>query len=761
MMEPSEQELLDSLSERFGIVREYEDNVGNRHRTSQETQRAILQAMGVSVRTRDEMRRELMAFDAAVWRRVCDPALVVMGGGTSRTWTIRLPVENDEDASVRVTWEIRDEAGVLRRSGEEGPGLRPKEQAVIEGCRHVRFDVPVPGDLPMGYYDLKAFGRTPSRVKEGSLRLILAPPHCYVPERFLQGRRIWGLSLQLYALRSARNWGVGDFGDLAELLEWAGNELGAGMIGLSPLHALNNRWPYHISPYSPDSRLYLNGLYLDVERIPEFRESAAAQRMLEEAEFRARLEAVRTSERVDYDRVWAMKQEVLHALYVTFLDRHVAEWEEAFRPKTERGQAFARYREDGGQRLELFAVFQALAEELHRTHPPSWVWWEWPEGYRHPSSPEVEIFRTTHRRQILFHQYVQWVAEAQLGSVVDRAGVLGLPIGLYLDFALGSERSGSDAWMFQDQLALEAEAGAPPDAFTLAGQNWGLPPVIPHRLRAGGYRMFVELVRRTFRYGGALRIDHVMSLFRLFWIPRGLPASAGAYVAYPVEDLLGLLALESMRHRSVVIGEDLGTVPAAMRDRLALARVLSYRVLYFERSADGTGKPPAAFPAQALAVVNTSDLPTLAGYWTGRDIHVRAERGMLPAEQTPGRSLEQRERDKADLLRALGAEGLLPKELAEAAASGGPIPPDLCQAIHAFLARTPCWIVLAALDDVMGEEEQTNLPGTIHQYANWSQKHRLSLGELRTDPRLQRLAALMRTHRPSTRSSTPDGRGPR
>ena len=751
-MEQSEQELLDALSDRFGIIQEYEDNLGNRQRTSPETKRAILQAMGVSVLTGEELRREVTALDAAVWQRVCDPVLVVTVGGPARTWAIRLPVQRDAEASVRVTWEVRDESGVLRRSGEEGPGLAPGEEAVIEGCRHVRFDLPVPGDLPMGYYNLEARGRTPSRALEGSLRLILAPPYCFVPDRFLQGDGIWGLSLQLYALRSARNWGVGDFGDLAELLEWVGSELGAGIIGLSPLHALKNRRPYHISPYSPDSRLYLNGLYLHVERIPEFQESAAAQRMVEEPDFQARLRAVRASEQVDYDGIWAMKQEVLHALFATFLERHLIEGEGAVQPRTERGRAFERYREEGGHRLELFALFQALAEDLHRTHPPSWVWWEWPECYRHPSSPEVEVFRTTHGRQILFHQYVQWVAEEQLGHVVDRARALGLPVGLYLDFALGSERSGSDAWMFQDQLSLEANTGAPPDAFTPAGQNWGLPPANPHRLREDGYRMFVELVQRALQYGGALRIDHVMSLFRLFWIPRGLPASAGAYVSYPAEDLLGIVALESMRHRSVVIGEDLGTVPASIRDRLAVARVLSYRVLYFERLADGTWTPPAAFPAQALAVVNTADLPTLAGYWSGRDIHVRAELDVLPTEQAREWSWEQRGRDKVNLLRALRAEGLLPQVWTEEAALSRPLSPELCEAVHAFLAQTPCWIVLAALDDVLGEEAQANVPGTIDQYANWSHKLGLSLGELRKEPRLQRVAALMRALRPITRA---------
>jgi 4-alpha-glucanotransferase len=404
--------------------------------------------------------------------------------------------------------------------------------------------------------------------------------------------------------------------------------------------------------------------------------------------------------------------------------------------------------EDEGEPLEMFALFQALAEEMRRQHPLVWAWREWPEPYRSPRSASVAAFRVTHRARIRFYQYLQWTAAEQLGAAAARARALGMPLGLYHDLALGSDRNGSDAWVYQDVLALDADCGCPPDAFAPQGQNWGLPPVNPVRLRATGYRMFVELIRQNLAYGGALRLDHVMGLFRLFWIPRGLPASAGAYVRYPVEDLLAILALESVRHQAVIIGEDLGTVPDEVRERLAAARVLSYRVLYFERTGQGEWKSPEAYPQQAVAVVTTHDLPTLAGFWAGQDIDLRAGLGLYADGGTVQRERQEREHDKRRIARALGAAGLLPTGMTEESAAAQPMTPELCQALHVFLARTPSWAVLANLDDLLGEPKQTNVPGTVENYSNWSRKLALPLERLRDDPRVHQAASALRAVRP-------------
>jgi 4-alpha-glucanotransferase len=330
-----------------------------------------------------------------------------------------------------------------------------------------------------------------------------------------------------------------------------------------------------------------------------------------------------------------------------------------------------------------------------------------------------------------------------------------MPVGLYHDLALGSDRNGSDAWVYQDVLALDADCGCPPDAFAPQGQNWGLPPANPVRLRASGYRMFIELLRRNLAYGGALRLDHVMGLFRLFWIPRGMPASAGAYVRYPVEDLLGILALESVRHKAVIIGEDLGTVPDGVRERLEAARVLSYRVLYFERTDRGEWKSPEAYPPQAVAVVTTHDLPTLAGFWAGRDIDVRAGLGLYADEGAVQRARDERRQDKQRIVRALNAAGLLPEGVTEESAAAQSMTPELSHAVHLFLARAPSWVVLANLEDLLGETDQTNVPGTVESHANWSRKIALPLERLRDDPRLHRTASALRALRPFSQ----EGRG--
>ncbi|MEW6542126.1 MAG: 4-alpha-glucanotransferase [Nitrospirota bacterium] len=748
MSDRSEQSLLDELAQHYGVAPDYYDVWGRRHVVADETKRAILTAMGLRVETRDAVQRELAAWSEAPWRQPCDPVLVRRIGASPGSWSFRLPVEAAEDRTVRVRWEVRDEEGSLRHEGEAGPDLAPVEIKDIAGRRHARFELPVPTELPMGYYDLRARGLTAAGAVEGRLRLILVPSQCYLPARLSHGGRTWGLALQLYALRSAANWGVGDFRDLSDLVGWAAQDLGAGVIGLNPLHVLKNESPYYISPYSPDSRLFLNPLYLAVEEVPEVRESAQAQAILADPTFRAELDLLRKGEMVDYDRAHRAKMTVLEAAYATFREQHLREESDGrWAPAGERGQAFERFVREQGEPLERFSLFQALAEELRRQDPRVCGWQEWPEAFRDPSSLAVASFRTAQASRVRFYQYLQWVAAEQLRTVAELGRRLGMPIGLYHDLALGSDRSGSDAWASQGAFALGADSGCPPDAFAPDGQNWGLPPMDPHRLRASGYALFVGLLRRNLAFGGALRLDHVMGLFRLFWIPRGFPASAGAYVHYPHEDLLGILALESVRQQAVIVGEDLGTVPDWIKERLAASRVLSYRVLYFERWDDGSWKRPNSYPQQAVAVVTTHDLPTLAGFWAGRDIEIRSALRSGQDQAAVKRALDERQKDKVRLLAALKEEGLLPEDLPEETEPGPLVTPGLCRAVHLFLARSPAAIVLATLEDIVGEVDQANLPGTVESHPNWSRKVSESLEGLKQDARLPLLAGALWTTR--------------
>ena len=753
MYDGTEQDLLRLLASRAGICSDYHDIAGTLHVTSDDTRRAILSAMGFDVASRESLTRALLQWDDAPWQQVCDPILILQQGYGPTMWTCRLPVEADEEPHLAVAWQLTDEKGTTVHRGEAGPGLQPQDVRFLSGRRMVRVEVPLVSDLTLGYYDLSVTSTGCTVPTKGTLRVVVAPPHCYVPEGIARGSRVWGLAVQLYSLRSRTNWGVGDFTDLARLVEWAGRELGAAIVGLNPLHALKNSRPHHLSPYSPTSRLFLNELYIDLDRLPEYHASAEAQRVKQSPEFQHTLERARTADWVDSESVAQAKRRMLDLAYRQFLTDNYAGTEPALQPTSARGWLLERFIRDEGESLERFALFQVLDEDRRLIEQTHRVWPEWPPQYRNADSPALREFARRHRKRVRFFQYVQWVAADQLRAAKTRAEQVQMVVGLYPDLALGSDRNGAEAWMLQDVLALGMDCGAPPDAFAPQGQNWGFAPFNPLRLKATGYRSFIELLRKTFRQGGAIRIDHVMTLFRLFWVPRGMTAAAGAYVQYPAEDLLRILALESTRAQTLVIGEDLGTVPDYVREQLARYRVLSYRVLYFERNWDGSYKHPSAYPDQSLAVVTTHDLPTLTGYWTGEDIRLRARLGMYAHEQAVQQAFEERARDKQHILTALKGMGVLPAGVSDHPEHVPVMTPDLCRAIHVYLAMSPAWVVMANLDDVIGEVTQMNLPGTVDAYPNWSRKLSLSLEDLQRDERVQALAAAVRTLRPSVGAS--------
>lgn len=742
-MTGDEQHLLDRLAERFGIDSQYDDIYGRRHVVDADTKRAILSAMGIRTESLEAMNEQLETLDEELWRQPCDTVLVARAGSTP-TWSFRMPVPAGLDETVVIEWTVRDEAGHDVADEKIGPELRPAEDRTVGGHRYLRFDLAIPSGLGIGYYDLRVRGRSKKGSVSGALLLILTPGRCYEPPALQAGARVWGVSVQVYALRSATDWGAGDFGDLKSCVEWAA-ALGAGIVGLNPVHGLKNSRPYHISPYSPDSRLFLNTLYIDVERIPEYRDSPAARRVVQESGFQSRLQAVRKSEIVDYDEVRTLKQQALEAVFADFDARQFEPRAGARDPRTDRARAFDAYCRQEGEALQTFALFQALHEHFSARSPSLSMWQDWPATYRTPSSPACRRFQKSHRQRVRFYQYLQWIAHEQLNAAAARARESGMPIGLYHDLALGSDRGGTDAWAFQSLFALGADCGCPPDAFSPEGQNWGLPPIIPHQLRASRYRLFIDLLRKNGRYGGAIRLDHVMALFRLFWIPRGMPASAGAYVRYQWEELLGILALESVRLECVIVGEDLGTVPDFVRERLADAGVLSYRVFYFERRTDGEWKTPGEYPRRALAVVTTHDLPTLIGFWRGSDVELRRHLGVYGDDAASHRAMEERVREKDGIVRALEREGLMPS-------SGGSAAPDLTadlsEAIHRYLARSPSMLMLATLEDLLGEAKQINLPGTLDSYPNWSHRSSHTLDEACREPRAERLAAVLRAERP-------------
>jgi (1->4)-alpha-D-glucan 1-alpha-D-glucosylmutase len=468
--------------------------------------------------------------------------------------------------------------------------------------------------------------------------------------------RVWGPSVQLYALRSARNWGIGDFGDLAALLEWAAAR-GAALVGLNPLHALFAHNPAHCSPYSPSTRLFWNALYLDVEAIPGFADCAPARALVGSAAFAARLSRLREAPLVDYPGVAAAKHEALRLLYARFRDAPPS-------------PAFERFRTD----------------DLH--HHAEWE------------------AREAGEKDAGYYEYLQWQADAQLAACAAKARALGMPIGLYLDVAVSVDRAGSEVAAHPGLFARRASLGAPPDAFNPDGQDWGLPPPRPDRMRASGYALFRRTLAANMRHAGAIRLDHVMQLARLYWVPAGFPAPSGAYVRYPLEELVAVLAEESRQHRCMVFGEDLGTVPPEVREAMARAGIPGMRLLRFERAADGGFVAPQDYPREALAALGTHDMPTLAGWLAD------------PAFAA----------DRAALAAALGA------------------PPD-AENVHAYLAATPCRVMLLQPEDALGVAEPWNVPGTTDDHPNWRRKLPLAVEDLAHSAALERVVQAIRARR--------------
>lgn len=561
-------------------------------------------------------------------------------------------------------------------------------------------------------------------------RRAAAPPPptaatAFLPPRLAAGERLWGVNVQLYSLRSQRNWGIGDFSDLAALVDCVASA-GGDFIGLNPLHALFPDNPAHISPYSPSHRAFLNVLYLDVEAVPEFATCAAAQCRLASADFQARLAAVRASEYVDYVGVAALKFAVLPLLYEEFCRRDDA-----------RRAAFAAWRAAQGELIESFACFEALQAHF-RAESGAWGWPAWPSAYHDPNGEAVRAFAAAHAEAVSYRAWLQWLADEQLAAVAARARARGMTIGLYRDLAVGANPGGAEVWRWQDVFALGnggASTGAPPDELNLLGQDWGLPPWIPHRLAAAAYQPLREVLAANMRHAGALRIDHVMGLQRLFWVPGDTPATEGAYVHYPFETLLGLVAHHSQAAACLVIGEDLGTVPDGFRERLAATAILCYRPLMFERYPDGNFRLPHEMPRQALVAASTHDLPTLAGFWRGIDLDWRTRLMLFPNAELRQRLYTEREWDRGRLLWALEREGLLPAGVSKYPGELPALTPAVIAAIHGYLARSPAMLLALQAEDLLAVEEQINVPGTLEdQHPNWQRKLPRPLETWSTDP---------------------------
>jgi 4-alpha-glucanotransferase len=565
----------------------------------------------------------------------------------------------------------RSEPVLVVRAGDPKP-VPTRAELVLEDGGSMTIDGQLPPDLPLGYHELRPAD------DHAPILVIVSPAKCHLPAV----PRIWGWAVQLYAARSTESWGIGDLADLRRLARWS-NGLGGGMLLINPLHATSPFLPQEASPYSPSSRRYLNPLYLRVEEVP-----GASEARLDLEPLVAAGQALNQERRIDRDAIFNLKMQGLERLWPRF----------AGDPR------FDRYRTAQGRALAEFAAYCALAEHYRCG------WQGWPADYRRPESGAVQRFAADRADRIGFHAWLQWLLDEQLAGAAGHLAVM-------QDLAIGVHPDGADAWAWQDFLASGVHVGAPPDTFNAQGQDWGLPPFIPYRLRAAGYEPFIQTVRAALRHGGGLRLDHVMGLFRLFWIPVGLGAARGAYVRYAADELLAILALESHRAGAYVLGEDLGTVEAGVREQLAEYCLFSYRVLYFETD------PPWAYPRQALSAVTNHDLPTIAGLWTSADLRSQRALGLIPNE-AGWRAIRQR-------LSAMTG-----------VADDAPVA-QVIEATYRLLAGAPSVFVTATLEDALAVEERPNMPGTTTEWPNWSLALPAPLEVLETRPLARAIARVL------------------
>ena len=650
-------EIVRDLARRAGVAVEWQDYAGQPHVVAPPVLRKVLSALGLPADT----SRELSSSRRLLTKRssLADlPPLVTAVAGRPT----RLDVGGSEAQPAELVLENGDKRNV----------------ALLPARGRLR----VPAISEIGYHRL--------RVEDREIVLAVSPARCRSIDDVVPDARLWGLAAQLYGLNHPGDVGIGDLAGAADLARAAGAK-GADAIALSPMHALYAADPGHFGPYAPSSRLFLNPLHAAPELV--FGRSGT------------KASSTPPNGLIDWPAASGAKYKLLRELFESFLDGN--DWEGPL------GADFARYRAEQGALLYEHACFEAL----QAARMPQRDWRNWPIDLRDPRGPAVTFFAASQPDEILYHQFLQWVSDRSVAAAQRVAREAGMRIGLIGDLAVGMDPNGSHAWGRQNDILLGLTIGAPPDLLNPLGQDWGLTSFSPRAMEENGFAPFLATLKAAMRHAGGIRVDHAMGLARLWLIPEGASPADGAYLNYPVSDLLRLLALESVRHNVVVIGEDLGTVPEGFHDMLEQSGIHGMRVLWFERDAQTGFVPPRGWGSTDIAMTSTHDLPTVAGWWKGSDIDVRHEHGRLGEGVDPEEARKEREQDRPRLWNAFVREHV----------GEGPVPdPDetdrVVDAAVRFVAKTEVPLSLIPLEDLLGQEEQPNLPGTVTEHPNWRRR---------------------------------------
>ena len=672
-LEPSLHELADA----YGIATEYWDWQGQHVEVARETVVAVLAALGVDAWTSEAAASALEEHHRLPWTQMLPPCRAIR---EHRTASVEVHVPHGDPAETWIELETGGSRGPLRQLENWSP---PRE---IDGGWVGEASFEIPGDLPLGYHTLHAR----SHDHHATMPLIITPVWLGFPERMGE-RRAWGLAAQLYSVRSRQSWGVGDLTDLEDLAVWSAGEHGADFVLVNPLHAAEPVAPMEPSPYLPTSRRFANPLYLRLERIAEYALLDERQRgKIDKHRVELKVGLAR-SHPIDRNRSWTAKRKALEVLFSV--------------PRTPgREASFAAYRRREGRGLTDFATWAALAE----SYGPNFV--EWAAELQDPESSAVASFAAQHAERIDFQCWLQWLVDEQL-AFAHQAGLrAGMPLGVIHDLAVGVSRHGADAWGLQHTYAAGITVGAPPDPYNQNGQDWNQPPWRPDRLAATAYTPFRQMVGTILRHAGGIRVDHVIGLFRLWWIPDGAGPTQGTYVRYDHEALVGILALEAHRAGALVVGEDLGTVEPWVRHYLRERGILGTSILWFEFDWEGDSAPlaPQMWREYCLASVTTHDLPPTAAYVAGDHVRLRDRLGVLTRPLAEELAADQAERQA--WLDNLSRRGLLPAHASEE---------ETIHALHHYLTLTPSRLLCVSLTDAVGDRQAQNQPGTIDEYPNW------------------------------------------
>ena len=672
-------EHLAELAAACGVATEFWDQAGAHVQVSEATVMAVLASLGFEIRSEGDIRLALENVRMRDWRRMLPPVFVTAEGETRRLW-VHVP----HGTTVQAWIELED--GTHHDLRQMDFWVDP---VLVDGVLTGEASFDIPGDLPLGYH--RVLARTPSQ--ESNCPLIMTPRA--LDPGSITGERQWGFMEQVYATRTRRSWGLGDIRDCSTLASWSGRELGAGFLLLNPLHAAEPVAPMTPSPYLPTTRRYVNPIYICVEEVPEYVLLDFGQRIEIEVAADDLRQRNLTADLLDRDAVWSVKRTALERIHAIGLD-------------TARSEAFANFKQGQGAGLAEFATWCAICD-VHGVEPA-----EWPEGLKHPASPDVADFVRSHAAEIDFHAWLQWVLDEQLAAAQEQARAAGMAIGLMHDLAVGVHPDGADAWALQDVLARGVSVGAPPDMYNQVGQDWSQPPWRPDTLAEAGFAPYRDMLRTVLRHAGGLRIDHVLGLFRMWWVPRGMPPSAGTYVRFDHEAMIGILCLEAQRAGAVVVGEDLGTVEPWVQDVLRQRGILGTVILWFEADDASHVRWPAHWRRESLASVTVHDLPPTGGFLREEHVRIRSELNLLTRP-------EEIERDEAAQGRRAWAEvaqglGMLEPEVDLEADAGLDA---LAIALHRVAAASPARLIGIGLPDVVGDRRAQNQPGTDQEYPNW------------------------------------------